>query len=562
MSAPAIQTALFSPVSILNLAPPIDGGDHGEIFTRRWIVDLILDLIGYTPDRDLGRMVAIEPSCGSGAFLVPMISRLCESLRLHGRSLEDAAGAIRAFDLLERNADAARANAVDELATAGYPDPLVSAAVDSWVTVSDFLLTDHQAESADFVIGNPPYVRLEDVADDRVAAYRSTCKTMGGRADIFVGFFEIGLQCLRHGGTLGFICADRWQRNQYGARLREMIGTSYSMVASIEMHDVDAFEEQVSAYPAITVIKRDRQGEAVVATTTRDFDEAASRVLRGWWHGEGTEPLSTSGLRAARLPHWFQGQESWPAGSPARLALLEDLNERFPLLEDMSTRTRIGIGVATGADGIFVTKDPEAVERERLLPLAMSRDTVSGHLSWSGHYLVNPWGPTGELVTLDDYPRLRAYLEGNASDILRRHVSKRAPHAWYRTIDKVEYGLTAKTKLLFPDMKMTTHPVLDPGGLYPHHNLYFVVSDGWDLEVLGGLLLSRVAEFFVDSYAVKMRGGTLRFQAQYLRRIRVPRVAEIACSDSEELRAAFLSRDSEKATSVALRLYGIAGIPD
>ena len=299
-----------------------------------------------------------------------------------------------------------------------------------------------------------------------------------------------------------------------------------------------------------------------MATTTRDFDEAASRVLRGWWHGEGTEPLSTSGLRAARLPQWFQGQESWPAGSPARLALLEDLNERFPLLEDMSTRTRIGIGVATGADGIFVTKDPEAVERERLLPLAMSRDTVSGHLSWSGHYLVNPWGPTGELVTLDDYPRLRAYLEGNASDILRRHVSKRAPHAWYRTIDKVEYGLTAKTKLLFPDMKMTTHPVLDPGGLYPHHNLYFVVSDGWDLEVLGGLLLSRVAEFFVDSYAVKMRGGTLRFQAQYLRRIRVPRVAEIAGSDSEELRAAFLSRDSEKATSVALRLYGIAGIPD
>lgn len=562
MSAPAVQTALFSPVSILNLAPPIDGGDHGEIFTRRWIIDLILDLIDYTPDRDLSQLVAIEPSCGSGAFLVPMISRLCDSLRLHGRSLEDASGAIRAFDLLERNAAAARANAAGELAKAGYSDPLVSAVVESWVTVADFLLTDHQAESADFVIGNPPYVRLEDVADDRVAAYRATCKTMGGRADIFVGFFEIGLQCLRRGGTLGFICADRWQRNQYGARLREVIGASYSMVASIEMHDVDAFEEQVSAYPAITVIQNERQGAAVVATTTRDFDEAASRVLRRWWNGRRTESLSFGGLRAAQLPHWFLGQESWPAGSPARLALLEDLNDRFPLLEDRSTQTRIGIGVATGADGIFVTRDSEAVEPERLLPLAMSRDTVSGHISWSGHYLINPWGSTGELVKLDDYPRLRAYLEGNASDILRRNVSKRAPHAWYRTIDKVEHALTAKPKLLFPDMKMTTHPVLEPGGLYPHHNLYFVVSDGWDLEVLGGLLLSRVAEFFVDSYAVKMRGGTLRFQAQYLRRIRVPRIDDVSSRDREELRAAFLARDSEKATSVALRLYGIAGIPE
>ena len=65
-------------------------------------------------------------------------------------------------------------------------------------------------------------------------------------------------------------------------------------------------------------------------------------------------------------------------------------------------------------------------------------------------------------------------------------------------------------------------PVLDRGETYPHHNLYFIQSDEWDLEVLGGLLMSAVGQFFVESYGVRMRGGYLRFQAQYLRRIRVP----------------------------------------
>ena len=73
-----------------------------------------------------------------------------------------------------------------------------------------------------------------------------------------------------------------------------------------------------------------------------------------------------------------------------------------------------------------------------------------------------------------------------------------------------------------PTSRRRLTPVLDTGGFYPHHNLYYVVSDKWDLEVLGGLLLSDIANLFVGAYCVKMRGGTYRFQAQYLRKIRVP----------------------------------------
>jgi hypothetical protein len=108
-------------------------------------------------------------------------------------------------------------------------------------------------------------------------------------------------------------------------------------------------------------------------------------------------------------------------------------------------------------------------------------------------------------------------------------------------------------------MKIAMQPVYEGGGHYPHHNLYYVVSDEWPLEVLGGLLMSRVAELFIRTYAVKMRGGTLRFQAQYMRRIRIPRLADLHRTDAAALGEAFEARDVERATGIALGLYGIKG---
>lgn len=103
--------------------------------------------------------------------------------------------------------------------------------------------------------------------------------------------------------------------------------------------------------------------------------------------------------------------------------------------------------------------------------------------------------------------------------------------------------------------------MLDEGSYYPHHNLYFIVSDAWDLEALGGLLLSDVANLFVGAYCVRMRGGCYRFQAQYLRRIRVPRVEDVKQRDRKALARAFAGRDVETATAVALKLYDLTEIP-
>ncbi|GII93210.1 type II DNA modification methyltransferase [Sinosporangium siamense] len=474
----------------------------------------------------------------------------------------EAASAIEAIDLLAHNVQQAQQLVSRLLIDDGWNAIEVDKVVQGWILQGDYLLRSRSSESADFVVGNPPYIRLEDVPEVRMAAYRRSCNTMGGRADIYVGFYEKGLVSLKSDGKLAFICADRWMRNQYGRGLRQLIARQYSMDLALIMHDVDAFEDQVSAYPAITVISNRTQGTAIAADTRRSFSSAQAHEFASWTTSSNDQYVDTETYHAARLPHWFAGDDSWPSASPARLAMLEELSQRYQLLEDRRTGTRVGIGVATGADKIFITDRADLVETDRLLPLSMVRDTKTGIFEWNGSYLVNPWDSAGNLVDLTNYPRLASYFKRHASVLRKRHIAIKQPSRWYKTIDKVDPHLTAQPKLLLPDMKMTIHPVLDEGGYYPHHNLYFIVSDSWDLRVLGGLMLSKVAEAFVEAYAVKMRGGTLRFQAQYLRKIRVPNQDDIDESTCNALREAFEKRDSSAATEAALRAYGLDHLPD
>ncbi|MEQ1700332.1 MAG: Eco57I restriction-modification methylase domain-containing protein [Ilumatobacteraceae bacterium] len=529
--------------------------EHGEVFTRRWVVDLILDLAGYTVDRDLCSFVAVEPSCGAGAFLVPMTERLIESCQRHGRPLSDVRTALRAFDLLPVNAELAQKAVGKALADGGLPHTEAHLIAHECVRCGDFLLASHDELAADFVLGNPPYIRLEDVPAQRREAYRRLCPTMRGRSDIFVGFIETGLRLLRPGGALGFIVADRWMHNQYGSNLRRFVTDHFAVEAIVSMHDVDAFEDPVSAYPAVTIIRRGAQSTALVATATKDFGEEQSAALLSFSTSR-RKSISNSSMTAVKLPTWFGSETSWPSGNPANLALVADLERRLPPLEDPSTGTRVGIGVATGVDSVYLTKNAGLVEQDRLLPLLMTRDTTAGSANWSGTYLVNPWRD-GRLVDLTDYPKLKKYFTSHASAIRARHVAQHNPSRWYRTIDRVEPGLQGRDKLVIPDLKAYLQPVLDRGQTYPHHGLYFITSDKWDLEVLGGLLLSELAELFVATYCVKMRGGTYRFQAQYLRRIRVPEISSVGKNDRAELARAFEARDRDRASAVARRLYGV-----
>lgn len=533
---------------------------HGEVLTRRWVVDFILDQAGYTPDCDLGALHFVEPAAGTGAFVLPALERLSASLRECEKSLKDAYEAFRAFEIQARNVETLQPLMVKVLVDDGWAKKEATAFVKESLINADYLLTPHFPNTVDVIVGNPPYIRLEAIGE-RADAYRRVSPAMGGRADIYIAFYDLGLDTLTDDGRLVFICADRWMRNDYGRKLRRKVIDGFSMDLVLTMHDADAFEEEVSAYPAITVMTRGRQGRAILATADEHFNADGAMKLSKWAQ-RPSKPLVGNGVKADTVPAWFPTDQSWPEGLPARLAWLEHLNETLPLAEE--TGIRFGIGVATGNDKAYVVKGdlvPD-IEPERLLPLLVADDIRTGELLPTHSFLVNPWDPNG-LVNLKDWPRFAAYLEG-FPELKDRHTAKASPTKWHKTIDRVNFDLLYRPKLVFQDMKGKATPVFHEGGLYPHHNLYWAVAedDSWDIQVFGGLMLSEVVEAQVAAYCVKMRGGTLRFQTQYLRRVRVPHPKDIHPETAEALKKAFQERDREAATRAALDAYGMDALPD
>lgn len=212
------------------------------------MVELILDLAGYLPERPLARLVALEPSAGDGAFLQCMVRRLVESCHRHGLPIEQATQAIGAFEIDPCAAEKARDLVGATLLDLGIPERTATLLARSWIKAEDFLEASLAFPIADFVIGNPPYIRLEEIPGDKAALYRNGFSAMRGRADVYVAFYQAALLQLKPGGVCAYICADRWMLNDYGSALREFVTTEgYNVRCVIEAHDVAAFETEVSA---------------------------------------------------------------------------------------------------------------------------------------------------------------------------------------------------------------------------------------------------------------------------------------------------------------------------
>ncbi len=528
--------------------------ERGAIFTRREVVDFILDLMGYTPAVPLHEKRILEPSFGGGHFLLVVVERLLAAYRaqrVKGDPVGDLQGCIRGVELHRQSYQSTREQLGELLRKDGIPRKGAETLLDAWCLQGDFLLEPFPATFS-YVVGNPPYVRQEMIPPVLMAEYRRRFRTIYDRADIYIPFIERSLGLLEQGGVLGFICADRWMKNRYGGPLRRMVSEGYHLRHYVDMVDTPAFHSEVSAYPAITIIAREEQGTTRLAhrpEVNRESMSQLSTVMTG-----PTEALTEAVKEVADI---VIGDAPWILESFDQLAVVRRLEATFPTLEEAGCL--VGIGVATGADKVFVA--PYAtldVEPDRKLPLVTTKDIASGVVRWLGSGVVNPFRDDGGLVDLRQYPKLAAYLCEHEELVRKRNVARNNPQNWYRTIDRINPELARKPKLLIPDIKGRAHVVFEDGKLYPHHNLYYITSEEWDLRALRAVLLSGIARLFVSTYSTKMRGGFLRFQAQYLRRIRLPRWLDVpAILRAELVRVAETERVSDRNAAVS-RLYGLS----
>ncbi|SIT77173.1 DUF7149 domain-containing protein [Pontibacter indicus] len=192
----------------------------------------------------------------------------------------------------------------------------------------------------DVVIGNPPYIRQEELGDFKLYLKKHFA-TYAGTADLYVYFVERGIDLLREGGQFSYIVPNKWMRAGYGQALRGWV-QSYTLQQLLDFGDQPVFEE-ATTYPLIVSITKTAPDDEdytlqAAGIDTLDFEHGLSEYLQdnGYW------------VKARQLP-----DSGWTLSDNNSQQLLEKLkNTGIPLGEYVEGK--IYYGIKTGYNEAFV----------------------------------------------------------------------------------------------------------------------------------------------------------------------------------------------------------------
>ncbi len=236
----------------------------GQVFTPPFIVSAMLDYCGYTGEGVLGKQI-IDNSCGNGAFLREVAQRYISAARAAGKSDSDTraelARHIHGVDNDRQVYEECLTGLCDVAARNGL------CAVEWDVRHADSLCVRDFDGKMDFVVGNPPYVRVHNL-DDTYDEVKRFNFANGGMTDLYLAFFELGFAMLAPGGRLCYITPSSWLTSVAATNMRRHLTQSRTLA---ELTDLGHFQpfENATAY---TVISLFEQGTAHDSFTYYRFD--------------------------------------------------------------------------------------------------------------------------------------------------------------------------------------------------------------------------------------------------------------------------------------------------
>ncbi len=235
----------------------------GRVYTPRSIVCEILNLSGYSGKRIVGRHV-IDNSCGDGAFLAEIVKRYCEERPEHLK--EHLEQFVHGVEIDEEE----RCKCVEKLDLIAAQYGVANVRWD--VVCADALSVKRYDGKMDYALGNPPYIRAHNLGKsfDRVKQFEFA---RGGMTDLYLVFYEIGLQMLAPNGTLGYITPSSFFNSLAGTSLRRRIVQHNLLEKLVDLGHYQVFD--ATAYTAIVVLKKNRTKKT---TDVYEYDGALKPV--------------------------------------------------------------------------------------------------------------------------------------------------------------------------------------------------------------------------------------------------------------------------------------------
>ena len=447
--------------------------DHaalGVVYTpadvARAMVELALaPLVDGKGAEDILALRICDPAIGEGAFLVEIVEALAARLAMLGTPLAAARRLVATRCVYGVDVDA-RAVATAR-ARLGAGDTL---------RVGDALALDWSAEFPpfDLVIGNPPYIRQELLADK---VHLRTYASYDGVADLYVYFLELAHRIACAGGRYCFITPAKWLTVAYARPLRRFLAAQASVEGVIDLGRAPLFD--ADAFPCI------------VWGTVGEPQRTPIRAARA---------LHLASLPTAGAPHdrarWTA--EPWHIDDPHDRALLDELERRWPTLGELVGKP--ARGVVTGLNSVFVidratrdrlvAADPACAEIVR--PFIKGRDVRPYQAAPVERFIVLVERGTD----ITRYPAIAAYLAEHRAALAPKphrgaaHGRKPGSYQWYQLQDPVgELAASRAPRLFYQDIQTAPACCLDETGLVPDTTVWILpTADRYLLAVLNSPL--------------------------------------------------------------------------
>lgn len=494
----------------------------------------------------------LDPSCGSGAFLIEAFDQLFAEYKramgfrdeLAGKTIFDIQKTILTHNLFgcDLNAEAVEiARLSCWIKTAEYGKELTTldgnirqgnSVVDSSADRSPVEMWRErfpgafQAGGFDVVIGNPPYVRHEWIKEDKPYLERYF-KTFDAIADLYVYFYELGFTLLKRSGRLGFISSNSFLRAGYAENMRAFLASEVRLRQLINLGDTQIFDDAKDVYPVITIAENGvPPSDAVFLTRNFRRNDQLDQV------GDAVRVGSIE-VPVARLD-----RSGWQLDNPEVFAVRNKLfNSGIPL--GTLLEGRIYSGIKTGLTKAFVVSKEsrkkliqDGRSHEVLKPLVTGQEVRRWHLDESENWLI--LFPNGSTA-----PRCGSHDEGVARQWLKKtypaveaHLTEHEPAAakrgdkgefWWelRPCDYIE--LFDAPKIMYPDIAKFPRFALDTSGHFSNDTAFFLPVGDYFLL---GILNSDAIWFALSGISVPFgeRAGEYRYRLkiQYVEKLPIP----------------------------------------
>ena len=345
----------------------------------------------------------------------------------------------------------------------------------------------------EYIIGNPPYVPIEQLDDDEKRRYRGVFDTAVGRFDLYLLFFERALSLLAVDGWLQFITPEKYEYVDTASPLRKLLTSETYAVEQIAHIDENAFTGLVT-FPCVTTVTRGPYNQTSI--NNRDGSTHTTR-------------LPTDGSS------WASAIRDVDVGSMQTGSTLKDVTER------------ISPGMATGADALFVTtRDdvPPQLDPEWIRPTVSGKQLSTTDGPYTDSVFICPYQDDGTLPSASELEAFGDWASIHRERLEDRSCVQKEGKEWYAWHETPPMKDLLQPKIVFRDIAQEPQFWAEPEGtVVPRHTVYYLIpKPGVPIAELLEYLNGPKARRWMEAKCQKAANGYLRLQSRVLRDLPVP----------------------------------------